>query len=183
MRIRMSFENKSLWQKFKEGNTKTERILIYIIAGIIAFIILGTIGVLLGRAIASNKERVPDPTPDQIESLYKDASQSMAAYTGLGKIRTSSKPETDNENDYGTLIVVSPWFSYPKDDTEFFEELSRKRVLITGLITNYFTSHTKSQLDQIPEEEIKATLLSQINAQLSLGKLGDLYFTDYIFIE
>ena len=62
MRIRMSFENKSLWQKFKEGNTKTERILIYIIAGIIAFIILGTIGVLLGRAIASNKERVPDPT-------------------------------------------------------------------------------------------------------------------------
>lgn len=183
MRIRMSWEDKPLWQKFKEGNTKTERILIYIIALIICIIILGTIVGLIGKIFSSGKERTPDPSPSEIESLYKDSSTSMAAYTGLGKIRTSSKPETDAEDDYGTLIVISPWFSYPKDDKEFFEELSRKRVLITGIITNYFTSRTKSELDSIPEENIKADLLSQINGQLSLGKLGDLYFTDYIFLE
>lgn len=179
----MSFENKSLWQKFKEGNTKTERILIYIIAGLICLIILGTIATLIAKGISAKRGRVPDPDPSEIESLYKNSPQEMAAYTGLGKIRTSSKPETDEETDYGTLIVVSPWFSYPKDDTEFFEELSRKRVLITGIITNYFTSKTKSQLEAIPEETIKADLLIEINGQLSLGKINQIYFTDYTFIE
>lgn len=182
MRIKMSFENKSIKQKFMEGNSKTERILIYIILALICIIILGTCIGAISNKIKNSKTR-NDPTPSEIESLTNKKGEELSAFTGLGKIRTSSKPETDSSTDYGTLIVISPWFSYPKADHEFYEELSRKRVLITGIITNYFTSHTKTQLMQITEDKIKADLLFQINGQLSLGKIDQLYFTEYSFIE
>ena len=36
---------------------------------------------------------------------------------------------------------------------------------------------------EITEEKIEELLREEINADLSLGKISDIYFTDYLFIE
>ena len=103
----------------------------------------------------------------------------MAAFTGISTIRatTLSSPSSTS------ILIITPWFSYPADDTEFYEELSRKRTLITSILTYYFSSKTKDEIIALPEETIKSALLTEINGNLSLGKLNQLYFTDFIFFE
>ena len=82
-----------------------------------------------------------------------------------------------------TPIVITPWFSYEESNTELYEELSRKRILITGIISSYFSSRTEKELLSTAEEKIKAELLEEINAQLSLGKINAIYFSDYIYLK
>ena len=83
----------------------------------------------------------------------------------------------------GTAVVITPWLSYPQDDTVFFEELARKRLIITGIFTSYFNSCTKVELLSRTVDKIKQDLVEQINEQMSLGKIEGIYFTDYIFLE
>ena len=127
--------------------------------------------------------RNSDPAPTEIESLNKKTGDKQAAYTGLGTIRTITAMDPEIEGDLGTVTVITPWLSYPEGDSVFFEELARKRLVITGVITNYFSNRTKALLLSMPEEKIKEELKELINAQLSLGKISAIYFTDYIFLE
>lgn len=165
---------------------KTMIILIYTLLGII---IAGTIfsGIKRINSDGENKNTnqpvtlTPVPENTELQSLNKKSEKKISTYTGLGTIRAVTKIEEDE--DFGTAIVMTPWFSYTEDDSAFFEELSRKRVPIIGIITNYFSSKTYSQLQKINEEKIKADLLNLINNQLSLGKISQIYFTDFIFLN
>lgn len=155
---------------------------------IILFLAL-VIGIVTGVAFATKKAAPgtelrtidPEPTPKEIKNLNKYSSNQLAAYTGIGRIRTITLAEDDS--DFGCAIVVTPWFTYQEENTELFEELSKKRILITGIISNYFSTKTKKQLLSTKEDKIKADLLTEINSQLVLGKIQQLFFTDYIFLE
>lgn len=160
--------------------TKTNKILLIIIFILLVIILGGTIiGFVSKKAYPGKNLRQSDPLPTEkeIENLNKHSNSKIAAYTGLGRIRTV----TNGEN--GTPIVITPWLSYPEGDTVFFEELSRKRLLIIGIFSNYFSSYTQNELLAKTEEKIKEDLLNQINEQLTLGKISNIYFTDYIFIQ
>lgn len=170
-----------LWQKFQEKFTKFQRILIYIITSILLIIILGTvIGLVTKKARPGKYLRTQDPSPLEIRSLSKKAGQEMSAFSGIGTLRILTTSEKEEEA--GSILVVTPWFTYPQEDTSFFEELSRKNRLIESIFTSYFSNHTEKQLISKGEEQIKSELKSQINNQLTLGQIIDLYFTDYIFI-
>lgn len=104
------------------------------------------------------------------------------AYFELGRIRLTTAADSKKGRD-GVIMVISPWLSYPAEDTVFFEELSRKKSVIKGLFSAYFTKRTKSQLMGKTEEIICSELLDQINSRLSLGKISSINFTDYIFLE
>lgn len=184
MKMKFDFQKRNLWKDFQNNNSKLERILYYIIVGIIGFILLVTIITLIAKAFTKNNSQlISDPLPTEIESLNKKNGEEMAAFTGISTIRATplASPNSDEENQ--TILVISPWFSYPADDTEFFEELSRKRVLITSIITYYFSSKTKEDIIALPEDKIKSDLLTEINGNLSLGKISQLYFTDFVFFE
>lgn len=173
--------NLNFWDTFRNSNSKLDRILFYIIGGLLTILLIGTVvGLIKGRP-TTGVNLSDDPKPTEIESLNKKSGLQMAAYTGLGTIRTTTI--ADEEDASRSILVISPWFSYPEDDTEFYEELSRKRLLISGIITSYFSTKTKQELLNISEETIKADILKELNSQLSLGKIQELYFTDYIFIE
>lgn len=166
--------------------TKTDFILLIIIASILGIILLGTVlGLATKKAAPGKNLRTddPEPTAREIENLNKHFDSKIAAYTGLGTIRCITAPATDNPDDSGTAVVISPWLSYPEDDTIFFEELARKRLIITGIFTNYFGAATKVELLSRTEDKIKEDIMAEINAQMSLGKISGIYFTDYIFIE
>lgn len=185
MKMKFDFEKRNLWKDFQNNNTKLERVLYYIIAGIVVFILLVSAIAGIAKAVNNKKNQlISDPLPTEIESLNKKNGEDMAAFTGISTIRATllSAPDAAEENN-PELLVVTPWFSYPAEDTEFYEELSRKRTLITSIITYYFSSKTKQEILALSEDEIKGGLLTEINGNLSLGKISQLYFTDFVFFE
>jgi flagellar FliL protein len=166
--------------------SKTDFILIIVIAAILGIILLGTVIGLATKKAAPGKNLRnddPEPTSREIENLNKHTDSPIAAYTGLGTIRCITAPDPENPEDAGTAVVITPWLSYPEDDTVFFEELARKRLIITSLFTNYFNAYTKVELLSRTEDKIKQDIMEQINEQMSLGKIEGIYFTDYIFLE
>lgn len=166
--------------------SKTEYILIIVIFVLVCIIFSGTVIGLISRRASPGKnlrDADPEPTPREIENLNKHLEDKIDAYTGLGTIRCITAPAADDENDIGTALVITPWLSYPQGDTVFFEELARKRILMTGIFTNYFSSYTKLELLSRTEDKIKQDIMTQINEQMSLGQISAIYFTDYIFIE
>ena len=170
----------------KPAFSKTDFILLIVIAAIVCILLLGTVIGLATKKAAPGKNlrnADPEPTAREIENLNKHSDSPIAAYTGLGTIRCITSPAADNPDDAGTAVVITPWLSYPQDDTVFFEELARKRLIITGIFTSYFSAYTKVELLSRTEDKIKQDLLEEINAQMSLGKIEGIYFTDYIFLE
>ena len=170
--------------KLKFNFSKSDIVLFSIIGALVLIILFGTVIGLASRKAAPGKnlrDADPDPTPREIENLNKKLDDKIAAYTGLGTIRCITAPE--NEEDIGTAVVITPWLSYPEGDTVFFEELARKRLIITGIFTSYFGAYTKVELLSRTEDKIKQDILEQINEQMSLGKISGIYLTDYIFIE
>ena len=164
--------------------SKSDIILFSIIAALVLVILLGTvIGFASKKAAPGKNLRDSDPAPTvrEIENLNKGSESKIAAYTGLGTIRCITAPQ--DEEDIGTVVVITPWLSYPEDDTIFFEELARKRLIISSIFTTYFSSYTKNELLSRTEDKIKQDLMEQINEQMSLGKISGIYFTDYIFLE
>ena len=166
--------------------SKTDFILLIVIAAIVVIIFLGTVIGLATKKAAPGKNLRnddPEPTAREIENLNKHSDSPIAAYTGLGTIRCITAPAADDPDDAGTAVVITPWLSYPEDDTVFFEELARKRLIITGIFTSYFGAYTKVELLSRTEDSIKQNLMEQINEQMTLGKISGIYFTDYIFLE
>lgn len=166
--------------------SKSEIILFSIIGVLVLVIAFGTVIGLATKKAAPGKNlrnADPEPTAREIENLNKHSDSKIAAFTGLGTIRCITAPTADDPDDAGTAVVITPWLSYPEDDTVFFEELARKRLIITGIFTSYFSACTKVELLSRTEDKIKQDILDQINDQMSLGKISGIYFTDYIFLE
>lgn len=166
--------------------SKSDIVLFWVIGFLVLVILLGTVIGLASKKAAPGKnlrDADPEPTPREIENLNKHSDSPIAAFTGLGTIRCITAPAANDETDAGTAVVITPWLSYPEDDTVFFEELARKRLIITGIFTSYFNAYTKVELLSRTEDKIKQDILEQINEQMSLGKISGIYFTDYIFLE
>ncbi len=162
--------------------TNFEKILLAIILGLILVIVAGTIIVKTQqkdqKAQSQNSQELI--SQGKAVSLMAPSDDTQVAYYELGKIRITTKAENADEG--GTILLVSPWLAYPAGDTVFYEEIARKSGLVKGIFQTYFSEHTKTQLLQETEPKIEENLKSQINAQLSLGKISDIYFTDYIFL-
>lgn len=159
-------------------------ILIYSLLGIIiAGTIFAGIKKLTNDDINESQPITLTPIPEttELQSLNKKSEKNISTYTGFGTLRAVTKIEEGE--DFGVALVLTPWFSYTEEDSSFYEELSKKRILMIGIFTNYFSSKTYNQLQKLTEEKIKADLLELINSQLSLGKISQIYFTDFIYLN
>ena len=154
------------------------KILLGIIAGLLLVILAGTITGLVGK-----KKNTPEVLISQGKavSLMAPSDTDEVAYFELGTIRVSCAAADSEEG--GSVLVLSPWLAYPAGDTVFFEELSRKSGSIKGIFQAYFSARTKNQLLTETEERISQIIIEEINADLALGKVSDIYFTDYLFLE
>ena len=154
------------------------KILLAIIAGLLLVILIGTIVGLVGK-----KKNTPEVLIAQGKavSLMAPANTEEVSYFELGSIRISTAKADSQEG--GSLLILSPWLAYPAGDTVFYEELSRKSGSIKGIFQAYFSSRTKNQLLTETEEKIVQIIMEEINADLALGKISSIYFTDYLFLE
>ena len=162
----------------KDNQDLLNKILLGIIAGLLLVILVGTIIGLVGK-----KKNTPEVLISQGKavSLMAPSDTNEVAYFELGTIRVSCAAADSEES--GSIMVLSPWLAYPAGDTVFFEELSRKSGAIKGIFQAYFSARTKNQLLTETEERISQIIIEEINADLALGKISDIYFTDYLFLE
>ena len=158
------------------------RLLNTILLAIIIFlgvvIAMGTVFGLLNR-----KNQTPEILISQgkAESLMAPSDTTEVTYFELGTLRISTASDKSEEN--GCVMILTPWLAYPAGDTVLFEEISRKSGAIKGIFQAYFSARTKNQLLTETEEHIEAVIKDEINADLALGKISDIYFTDYLFLE
>jgi flagellar basal body-associated protein FliL len=162
----------------KDNHDLLNKILLGIIAGLLLVILIGTIVGLVGK-----KKNTPEVLISQGKavSLMAPSNTDEVAYFELGTIRISTAQADSDEG--GTIMILSPWLAYPAGDTVLYEEISRKSGAIKGIFQAYFSARTKNQLLTETEERISQTILEEINADLALGKVSDIYFTDYLFLE
>ena len=155
-------------------------------------IILLLITILMGTLITIYKNKKSIKKQKQLISQGKAVSlmapknDNQYSYFNLGSLRVLTKPENDSlqeTQNMETVLLVTPWISYPSDDTIFFEEISRKKTVIAGIIQDYFSNHSKQELLSQTEVTIEENLLLEINNHLSLGTINQIYFTDFIFLE
>ena len=159
---------------------KLDYILYTIIIGLLIVLIIGTI-----TGLANKRNSEPEVLLQQGKAvnLSKPANTDIVSYYEIGKIRIVTPSEEPENEQEGCVLVVNPWLSYAEGDTVFYEEIARKRGVIKGICTTYFSERSKNHLLSITEKKVEQELLELINAQLSLGKVQDVYFTDYIFLE
>ena len=174
---------------------KIDKILSIIIVILLITILTGTF-----FALSKNKKSVKKQkqliSQGKAVSLMAPKNDNKYSYFNLGSQRILTSPENpqkkypdSSHNDIsqdlqmGTILLVTPWISYPSDDTIFFEEISRKKTVITGIIQDYFSNYSKQELLAQTEVKIEENLLREINSHLSLGKIQQIYFTDFIFLE
>ncbi len=158
------------------------RLLNKILTGIIIFLVVVIIsGTVFG--LLNKKNNTPEILISQgkAKSLMAPADTTEVTYFELGTLRISTAGEKSEES--GTIMVLSPWLAYPAGDTILFEEISRKSGAIKGIFQAYFSARSKNQLLTETEEHIEAVIKDEINADLALGKISDIYFTDYLFLE
>ncbi|MBO4320551.1 MAG: flagellar basal body-associated FliL family protein [Treponema sp.] len=147
---------------------------------VVAFLSTGILFIAFNRN-AENQYRRNDPTPQKVINKSKRSKSAVTTYNELGQMRPITKAESDEEA--GSVMVVTPWFSFPDDDTPLYEEISQKDRLIKSIILEYFTTHTKSELLATGEKKIKEEITEQINDQLVMGKITQLYFDEYQFFQ
>lgn len=157
---------------------KLERILLIIIGALLAILICGT---LVG--LNNKKHNKPEVliSEGKAENLTAPKNTDVQAYYELGSIRIVTASDAKDET--GTAMVISPWLGHPEGDTVFYEEIARKRGVIKGIFSQYFTEHSRSEILTLGETRIEEELKASINAQLALGKISDIYFTDFLFLE
>ena len=162
----------------KDNHDLLNKILLGIIAGLLLVILIGTIVGLVGK-----KKNTPEALISQGKavSLMAPSDTDEVTYFELGTIRISTAQADSAEG--GTIMILSPWLAYSAGDTVLYEELSRKRGSIKGIFQAYFSARTKNQLLTETEERIVQIIMEEINADLALGKVSDIYFTDYLFLE
>ena len=162
------------------NKVKLDYILYAIIIGLLIVLIIGTI-----TGLANKRNSEPEVLLQQGKAvnLSKPANTDIVSYYEIGNIRIVTPSEEPENEQEGCVLVVNPWLSYAEGDTVFYEEIARKRGVIKGICTTYFSERSKEHLLSIREKKVEQELIELINAQLSLGKVQDVYFTDYIFLE
>lgn len=115
-------------------------------------------------------------------NLAEPASTTETSYFALGTLRITTLND-DEDNMLGIGLVLSPWLAYPAGDTIFYEELDRKKNVLKAVFQHYFSERTKEQILSATEEKIITDLTAEVNQRLSLGRVSDVYFTDYLFLE
>lgn len=164
---------------------KLDKILSIIVIILLITIFAGTVFALLKNKKSFQKQKQLISQGKAV-SLMAPKNDNQFSYFNLGSLRVLTKPENDSlqeTQNMGTVLLVTPWISYPSDDTIFFEEISRKKTVIAGIIQDYFSDYSKLELLTQTEVKIEENLLLEINNHLSLGTINQIYFTDYIFLD
>jgi flagellar basal body-associated protein FliL len=113
-----------------------------------------------------------------------DGTGAVSVFSGIGtlRIQNTNKSQGSDKPD-PAVIIITISFPYKADDRPFTEELASNLGKFRSIATNYFAGLPRDNLAKLDEEQAKAEILKQYNAQLRLGRIETLYFGDLMIME
>ncbi len=147
-----------------------EKVLRAIILLLAAVLVLGT-AYALAAGTRSRSDR-SDPGP-----RVEVPREGEAVYSRLGTIRASTR------DDPPAVVAVSIAFPYPAGDRAFKEELDDKATRLRETCTAFFAGKSAESLHPAFEGALKSELRDRLNAQLSLGRIRELWFGDFAVVR
>jgi len=139
-----------------------------------ALIVLLLIGTIVGLVRSRNAEPV---FVIRGSSRTKPANDDdIRVYSGLERLRI---PLSNSSS----ILILSVAFPYSANDIAFTEELAVKINDFKAITTEYFSSLPAENAGQIDEDAAKQEILRRFNADLRLGRIDALYFSDMKVIE
>jgi flagellar basal body-associated protein FliL len=140
-----------------------------IVAGILVFVIaVGSVWALAtgsrGRKLAHEADAAMAPA-------------GSAVFTAIGTLRASTKDKPP------AVVVATIAFPYPADDHDFAGELEKKTDALRAAAVNWFSGRAAAELAPAYEGTVKAGLRDTFNSMLSLGKVSDLWLSDFAVVR
>jgi len=147
--------------------------LISLAGALIALLLIGTIfGIVRSPAAGPVLKLGKTETFSKNQTTRND---DIRVFSGLGRLRI---PLTSS-----STLILSIAFPYLANDIAFTEELAAKIGDFRKIAIDYFSSLPAEKTLQIDEETAKADILSLYNADLRLGRIETLYFSDMMIID
>jgi flagellar basal body-associated protein FliL len=163
--------------EIETSKTKTIRtlyiVLLSVAASVVLLLIIGTV-VGLARSPHSPPLVTFGKNKETPATLLLESGD-IRVFSGIGRLRI---PLSDS-----STMILSISFPYMADDTVFTEELAAKIGDFKSIATDYFTSLPKDKITPLDEDAAKAEILSRFNANLRLGRIEALYFSDLMIID
>ncbi|NLJ44962.1 MAG: hypothetical protein GX430_00145 [Treponema sp.] len=152
------------------ARSPVERALRVLILVLSAVLILGTVYALATDSRGRASRSSPGPRVD----LPREGE---AVYSRLGTIRASTRGEPP------AVVAVTIAFPYPADDRAFKEELDDKAARLRETCASFFAEKSAESLHPAFEGALKSELRDRLNAQLSLGRIRELWFSDFAVVR
>lgn len=132
-------------------------------------------GTAYGLAKRNAARRPPAAAGEQAEGEQPAAG--IDYYTGIGRLRAASADA------HPAAIVISITFPFDKSDIAFTEELALKTKTFRAIAAAYLSGFSAERLRAEPEDSIKEELLKRFNSELRLGRIGSLYFSEFMILD
>lgn len=101
-----------------------------------------------------------------------------ASFTGVGTVRAKSADAKS-----AAVVVATIAFPYDSSDGPFSEELSRKAPVLKAAAVGVLSTKRAAELSPAFEGAVKAALREAFNARLSLGKVTEIWLSDFAVIQ
>lgn len=145
--------------------SKLEKGLVVAALGLAAALVAGTAYALAAGLPARKAARAAVP-PAAIAAL----AARDGIYDAIGRVRARTAD--------GAIAVAAVAFAYDEGDRPFAEELRLKRAELKAAAEAFFASRRSEELNGSAEASLKAGLRDQLNARLTLGRIGELYLSE-----
>lgn len=162
--------NRSTADRISPNRSPLERALRALILVLAGVLILGTLYALAANTRGNAVRSSPGPRID----LPREGE---AVYSRLGAIRSTTRGEPS------AVVAVTIAFPYPADDRAFKEELDDKTSRLREICTDFFAEKSAESLHPAFEGALKSELRDRLNAQLYLGRIRELWFSDFAVVR
>jgi flagellar basal body-associated protein FliL len=143
-----------------------------ITAGILALILAA--GTIYGLASGTRQKKLAREA-DRAQVAAELAGR--ASYTAIGTVRAKS---ADTK---AAVVVATIAFPYDSGDRPFSEELARKAPVLKAVAQSVLSSRKAADLAPAFEGSVKAALRDAFNARLALGKVTEIWLSDFAVIQ
>ena len=164
---------------YNPSESKSSRLLYTVLLSVAcALFVLLVLGTIYAFARPSNSGPLfrfgnAGKTADRETSAVQ--ANDIRVFSGLGQLRI---PLVNS-----SILILSIAFPYPQADTAFAEELAAKIGDFRAVASGYFSALPEEKLIQLDEDAAKQEILSRLNANLRLGNISELYFSDLMIID
>ena len=153
------------------GRLSAERVLRMVIVALAAVLVIGTAYALLagtrGKAASRQAPAPKVETPRQGEAVY----------SRIGTIRAATRDE------HAAVVAASIVFPYEAQNRAFKVELDDKASRLRDECVRFFSEKSAEELHPAFEGALKTGLRDRLNAMLSLGKIREIWFSDFAVIR